>query len=501
MATPMQVRRRGRFALITAVLVGALALVATAFGDVSATPYYAPVGTTVQIAGDGMNANENVTVDVLYPDVSLAQEHVVAADASGNFTDSYTVQATDPAGVYTVNATGQNSSNAYTTTFDPPPPPTTTTLTVTPGTSTGNAGEVYYGDTLTFAGTVASASTVTSGSIVVKQSKERKSNLCATADFSGNKIDIYNQSITNGAYSSGAFTPVLSAFPTNSIASGNYAIANALNPPLVPNPVAYVSSVGTYAFESSFSDTGGGHFGPSDSSCGQVNVVQAPTTTTSKPADASGNLLTQVGVGVPFFVEWGVGSSYGVTSNTAAGTVTLTQSDAGLGCPSGAGNAKSFTAGETTGSGFSYAANSGTNAGSRFSCTATTPNTYTVYVTFADNPDTAATNPDGNYLGSQSSPSSVTVTAVQVQACMAAPAIAAAYLKANNIKINSPKYNNIVQQIANEMASLTRAQFPTYAYTKGSKVPPTAGALLGPCDTGYQSSVQAKTQYYIDTTR
>ena len=88
-----------------------------------------------------------------------------------------------------------------------------------------------------------------------------------------------------------------------------------------------------------------------------------------------------------------------------------------------------------------------------------------------------------------------------VQACMAAPAIAAAWLKSKNIKINSPKYDNIVQLIANQMAASQQARFPTYTYVTGSKVVPVPGALLRPCDPGYVSSVQARTQYYIDMLR
>lgn len=121
MATPKQIRRRGRFALITTVLVGALVVAAVALGGVSADPYYATAGTTVQITGDGMNGNENVSVDVAFPDGSRAQHHVVAADDSGNFADSYTVGDSDPSGIYTVTATGQDSGNVFSTTFDPPP--------------------------------------------------------------------------------------------------------------------------------------------------------------------------------------------------------------------------------------------------------------------------------------------------------------------------------------------------------------------------------------------
>lgn len=487
--------RRSSVAVVAAGAV-TVAVTGLASASVSTDGYYYNAGDTVQITGDQMAPGENVTVDIDYPDGSLAQEHVVLADDSGNFVDSYIVPSGAPAGVYAVVATGQSSGSVFTTTFDPPAN-TSTSLTITPGHSTGTAGQVWYGDTLAFSGATTSSSTVNTGSIDVKQSKERHDSLCTTADFANDKFDVYTQSLTDGTYDSGAVSPVLSTFPTNGV-TGGYAVADAEGP---PNPVPYVSAVGTYAFQSSYSG-GQGSFKSSDSDCVQEDVVQAPTTTTSTPADGSGTTLTQVGVGVPFYVQWGVSSAYGVSPNVAAGTVTLNQSGSGLGCPAGSLNAKSFTANETTGTGFSYTADAANNAANRFSCSATAVGIYTVNVTFADNPDTALTNPDGNYQGSSSSASGITVNQLQVQACMAAPAIAAAYLKAHGVKVNSTKSNNIIQQIANEMAGATRAQFPTYTYTAGTPSSLSSpGALLRPCDNGYAQSVQNKTQYYIDTTR
>jgi hypothetical protein len=469
---------------------------------------YVP-GSVVTISGDDSNGagyQAGETVDVAVTAASgWTSSCSATADESGAWSCQFTLSS-DPAvaaGAYSYTATGESSGVSETGAFtDTPPPATDTSLSIAPGTSTGTSGQVYYGDSLTFSGSVtkhSDGSLVDSGTITVKESNERKANLCATADFAAKKLDIFSQSITDGSYTSGLFSPVLSTFPTNSIANGHYAIANAF---AAPQPVqAYASSVGTYAFQTSFDDSGNSHFAASDSPCVQEDVVKAPTTTTSKPADGTGALLTQVGVSVPFYVEWGVTSIYGVTGNNAGGTATLNQSASGLGCPAGSVNAKSFSVAETTGSGFTYAANSSTNNTNRFNCTATAPGTYTVYVSFTDNPETAATNPDGNYQDSQSSASTVNVVPVTVQACMAAPAIAAAYLKTKNIKINSPKYDNIVQLIANEMAAAQQARFPTYTYTTGSKSNPTPGALLRPCDNGYASSVQAKTQYYIDTLR
>jgi uncharacterized repeat protein (TIGR01451 family) len=76
-------------------------------------------GDTVTISGDGMQAGESVGVDVSFPDASLAQHHDVLADDQGNFSDSYTLPIDAPPGDYTVVATGAESGNSYTTTFDP----------------------------------------------------------------------------------------------------------------------------------------------------------------------------------------------------------------------------------------------------------------------------------------------------------------------------------------------------------------------------------------------
>lgn len=134
-------------------------MVTVAFGDVSANPYYASAGTTVQITGDNMAANEAVTVDVAYPDGSLAQEHSVAADANGNFADSYTIKDTDPAGIFTVKATGQSSGTVFTTTFDPGPAhvyfatsglPASTSVAVSVTNYTNSGGQANRSTTVTF---------------------------------------------------------------------------------------------------------------------------------------------------------------------------------------------------------------------------------------------------------------------------------------------------------------------------------------------------------------
>src|SRR5207247_1812837 len=76
-------------------------------------------GDTVSISGNGMQAGESVAVDISFPDGAHAQHHDVAADADGNFSDTYTLPLDAPSGDYTVVATGADSGNSYRTTFDP----------------------------------------------------------------------------------------------------------------------------------------------------------------------------------------------------------------------------------------------------------------------------------------------------------------------------------------------------------------------------------------------
>jgi hypothetical protein len=507
-ATPRQIRRRGRLAIITAVFAGALLVAAVAFGAVTTSQSDYSPGSVVTISGDNSNGagyvpGNSVDVAVSNTDTGWSDScsATVADDGTWSCTVTLSSDPTEAVGSYSYTATSTDAdgnaiseSGAFT---DTAPDATSTSLTITPGHDTGTPGQVYYGDTLQFQGTVTdttnSGTTIGVGTLTVNESKQRKAG-CANADFSGANIGIYSQTPASGAFDSNALSPGLSTFPATSFTSGKYYVSNFAGPP----DSIYASAVGDYYFRADYSGSGSDHIAAATGDCETATVVQAPTATNSQPADGSGVTLTQVGVGVPFYVEWGVGSSYGITGNTAAGSVTLTQSGAGLGCPDGSGNAKTFTATETTGIGFSYAANSSMNNGNRFGCNATAPGNYTVYVSFVDNPETALSNPDGNYGNSDDHPgSSIIVNPVTVQACMAAPAIAAAYLKAHNVKINSPKYTNVVQEIANEMATDQQARFGNYTYLGHASIGG-GGTLLRPCDTGYKSGVEAKTQYYID---
>ena len=76
-------------------------------------------GETVQITGGEMVPGEAVSVDVSYPEGGLAQNHVVTADESGSFEDTFVLEDGMPGGIYLVTASGLVSGNVFTVAFDP----------------------------------------------------------------------------------------------------------------------------------------------------------------------------------------------------------------------------------------------------------------------------------------------------------------------------------------------------------------------------------------------
>jgi uncharacterized repeat protein (TIGR01451 family) len=108
-----------RATALLASIMTVMALAGTARADVWTDKAVYHGGDTVAISGNGMNANESVGVDVSNPDGSLAQHHDVQADDQGDFSDSYTLPMDSPSGDYSVVATGAESGNSYSTTFDP----------------------------------------------------------------------------------------------------------------------------------------------------------------------------------------------------------------------------------------------------------------------------------------------------------------------------------------------------------------------------------------------
>jgi hypothetical protein len=114
-------RLRGTVRVSTLVaLTLALSMVASiASAEVFTDKWEYGYGETVQVTGDGMLPGEHVSVDVSFPDGTLAQNHVVAADEIGNFADEFSLEEGMPSGIYLVAATGLSSGNVFTVEFDP----------------------------------------------------------------------------------------------------------------------------------------------------------------------------------------------------------------------------------------------------------------------------------------------------------------------------------------------------------------------------------------------
>jgi Thrombospondin type 3 repeat len=160
---PYRRRRRGWRVSITA-LATILALIlgsAGAMAAVQTDKWVYSVGETVRITGDGMEPGEDVSVDVTFPDGSLAQSHTVLADDVGDFVDSFDLLEGMPDGIYGVVALGLTSGTLFRTEFDPASSscmtgttptssgPTQTTLTINWTDDCNNESRfvVHYGTT------------------------------------------------------------------------------------------------------------------------------------------------------------------------------------------------------------------------------------------------------------------------------------------------------------------------------------------------------------------
>jgi hypothetical protein len=132
----MKTKLKFLFSMAT-VLMLLVGITGVALADVHTDLQVYSSGDTVYITGDGMNAGEGVGIDVGFPDSSLAQHHDVVADDNGNFADSYVVPIDPPTGIYTVTATGADSGNSFSTTFDPPTPIQQTVTWTGNGTTNG----------------------------------------------------------------------------------------------------------------------------------------------------------------------------------------------------------------------------------------------------------------------------------------------------------------------------------------------------------------------------
>ncbi len=184
----MQMKTKLKFLFsIATVLMLLVGITGVALADVHTDLQVYAAGDTVYITGDGMNAGESVGVDVAFPDGSLAQHDDVFADDTGNFADTYVLPSDAPGGIYTVTATGTDSGNSFSTTFDPQG----AGALESPTGSLAHTGEqlnnthwkVQAGDTIT--GTISGATDAVVGSdgcvaVIIKSSDFGNTTLCGS---------------------------------------------------------------------------------------------------------------------------------------------------------------------------------------------------------------------------------------------------------------------------------------------------------------------------------
>ena len=195
------------------------------------------------------------------------------------------------------------------------------------------------------------------------------------------------------------------------------------------------------------------------SACVDVPVAQALTDTS-----ITGSPATSLGLGSSLDVGYLVESAYGVSGNTAGGSVSVQQvSTSGSGSVCGAGEGSTTLAapeGDAAGS----VAGAGFSATGTLTCTPTSVGTYTYRLAYSG---------DHDYAGSVSASAGVAVTDVTVQVCEAAPAIAVDYLRSQGVKPGSATWRTVVKAVARQTGS------------KGDFFAQHA------CDTGYQGAVEA----------
>src|SRR6202162_5243085 len=335
------------FLLLAQAIVGPIgALAATIQTDL----FVYQNGHRVTVTGDGVGVAETVDVVTTDPAATLVDHGSATTDGSGSFSYQFTLNAT-VSGLYDVKATGEISGLTASTQFDPPDKTSLDLSFTSPGS---------YGTAVVISGTLTDDATNPS------------------VPLGGATVSLATYS--NGSCSQGQLLVTLGTATTATSGpnTGHYTF-NAL-------PV-----VGSFFVEADYA--GDTNHMKSSSSCLPLTIGAA---TTSTVASASVSSITPSGQTV---LSWTVSSSRGVTGKTATGTVTVVR-DSGPGTLTCAPASVGVSAGQTTGSGFTFTANSA----QQFSCTATVLGSYTYHVHFADS--------DGNYNNSDSGSISLTVVSV-----------------------------------------------------------------------------------------
>src|SRR5579862_5189843 len=143
--------------------------------------------------------------------------------------------------------------------------------------------------------------------------------------------------------------------------------------------------------------------------CATLTVNAAPTQIVNA-GETSSTITTATSTVVSYEVE----SKYGITGNTATGTMSIVQ-DSGPGVLVCSATSTALSSAQTSAdgsgaddSGFAFVVNAGSNATLQFTCSSTTQGAYTFHAHFADT--------DGNYSNSNSGTFSLAVTSADNQA-------------------------------------------------------------------------------------
>jgi len=304
-------------------------------------------GDTVTVTGDGFGPTEVVDLVTTDPAATVVDQGTATTDGAGSLTYQFILSATVP-GLYDVTATGKTSGLTASTQFDPQDKTSIDLSFTSPGS---------YGTAVVMSGLLTDDAT----------------NL--SVPLGGATVSLATYS--NSSCSSGQLLVALGTAPTATSGqnAGRYSFG-ALPP------------AGSFFVEADYA--GDNTHMKSSSSCLPLTIGPATTTTS---AAASASSITPVGQTI---VSWTASSNRGVTGKTATGTVTLVK-DSGLGTLSCSPASVPVSAAQTTGSGFSFTA----NTSQHFTCSATSLGSYSYHVHFADS--------DGNYDGSDSASIPLTV--------------------------------------------------------------------------------------------
>ena len=328
------------FLVVAQTLAPAAAIAATIQTDL----FVYQTGDTVTVTGDGFGFTETVSLVTTDPASTVVDQGTASTDGQGNFSYQFTLNATVP-GLYDVRATGETSGLTASTQFDPQDKTSLDLSFSSPGS---------YGTAAVMSGTLTDDATNPStplGGATVTVATYGNSSSCAQGQKSP---DLGSATTgTNGHYT-------FNAFP----------------------------AVGSFYVEADYA--GDNTHMKSSSACVALTISAATATTV---ASASLSSITPSG---QTLVNWTVSSTRGVTSKTATGTASVVK-DSGSTSFSCSPASVPVSAAQTTGSGFSFTA----NTGQQFTCSATSLGSYSYHVHFADS--------DGNYSNSDSGSIPLTV--------------------------------------------------------------------------------------------